>query len=137
MKVFGIVVDEQGDPIPGANIASAAYNNIVEASDKNGKFELTSDKITNISPIKISYVGFKDKYVTAKDLQGSKVALSEDIIALNEVVVTRTPVELPPIKSENAQTNIINHVKKYQGPYIVLLSLGIIGISLLVIKKVA
>lgn len=137
MKVSGIVIDEQGDPIPGANIASATYSSIVEASDSNGKFELTSDKITNISPIKISYVGYKDKYLTAKDLQGAKVTLIEDVIALNEVVVTRNPIELPETKTANAKTNIVDHIKKYQGPYVVLLSLVIIGGGLMLIKKVA
>ena len=137
MKVSGIVIDEQGDPIPGANIASATYSSIVEASDSNGKFELTSDKITNISPIKISYVGYKDKYLTAKDLQGAKVTLIEDVIALNEVVVTRTPIELPETKTANAKTDIIDHIKKNKGLYALAGGVILMVIGFMTIKKVA
>jgi len=85
-KVSGKVIDEQGQPIPFANIV---LGNSSEGTitDENGKFYLESDSDYNF--VTFSFMGFKDKKIP---LQSSvnlslKVKLEQNQEELDEVVI--------------------------------------------------
>ncbi|MDY7396285.1 DUF5686 family protein [Aureibaculum sp. 2210JD6-5] len=85
VKVGGNIVDEQGEPIPFANII---FKGSTEGgvSDENGKFYIESENTYN--ELIISFLGFETKTIPLKarnfDL---KIVLKEDTAALDEVMV--------------------------------------------------
>ncbi len=83
LTVTGQVVDENGMPLLGANVIEKGTSNGV-AADLDGKFSITVSNSNAI--IVISYVGYKDKEITAKENLGS-IALEPDASALDEIVV--------------------------------------------------
>ena len=83
-KISGIVLDETGQPIIGANvIVKGSTNGVI--SDLNGSFTL---EVPLGSKLQISYIGYQTKEIT---VDGNKtnltVQLNEDSQALDEVVV--------------------------------------------------
>ena len=83
-KISGIVLDETGQPIIGANvIVKGSTNGVI--SDLNGSFTL---EVPPGSRLQISYIGYQTKEIT---VDGNKtnltVQLNEDSQALDEVVV--------------------------------------------------
>ncbi|QCX37510.1 carboxypeptidase-like regulatory domain-containing protein [Aureibaculum algae] len=85
VKVGGHIVDEQGEPIPFANII---FKGSTEGgvSDENGKFYIESEN--TYTELMISFLGFETKIIPLKarnfDL---KIVLKEDAAALDEVLV--------------------------------------------------
>jgi len=135
MKIAGKITDETGQGLPGANISMEAYPSINTMTDADGKFSLENEKLTNISPVKITYLGYKPKFIIASKLVGKTIAMEEDFIALDDAVVIndykpKTPSSLP------ASNKLVNHLKKNATPYTVALSLLIIFAGVYAIKKV-
>ena len=62
-RVSGQVIDEQGEPIPFANVIFK-NTHIGTACDENGKFSLFSQK--NYTTVEVSSVGFTTKEVKLK-----------------------------------------------------------------------
>lgn len=82
--VNGVVVDSQGQPIPGVNILEKGTTNS-GSTDFDGKFTM---KVQDSKSIMIfSFVGFKTKETDAGQGTSLKVVLVESGTALDEVVV--------------------------------------------------
>lgn len=75
-RIAGKVIDEQGNPIPFANIIFKK-SNIGTASDEHGKFSFYTEK--HFSTIEVSCVGYASKEVKLKghDNQNLKIVLIE------------------------------------------------------------
>jgi TonB-dependent SusC/RagA subfamily outer membrane receptor len=92
-RIRGIITDENGSPLPGANIFIPALN-LGAASDNNGKYDFfTPADESNGQSVKltVSYVGYKSQTVLIK-LNGENIeqdfSLEEDVFKSQEVVVT-------------------------------------------------
>lgn len=80
-RVTGVVLDEKGDPIIGANIMEKGTSNGV-ITNLDGAFELA---VADNSLLQITYIGYDPTDIPAKD--HLKVVLKEDTQLLGEVVV--------------------------------------------------
>ena len=80
--VYGVVTDENFEPLPGVNIIeSGTVNGTI--SDMDGKFKIEMKNIQNT--LAFQYIGYKD--ITAKPSDNMHIVLEEDLETLNEVVV--------------------------------------------------
>ncbi|SFZ91843.1 TonB-linked outer membrane protein, SusC/RagA family [Flaviramulus basaltis] len=84
INVSGIVQDETGIPIPGANVIVKGTGNGT-STDFDGNFTLNDVKIS--STISISYLGYITKEVVITDNTKLTIKLQEDLAQLEEVVV--------------------------------------------------
>ena len=85
VKVGGHIIDEQGEPIPFANII---FKGSTEGgvSDENGKFYIESE--STYTELMISFLGFETKIISLKARNFDiKIVLKEDTSALDEVMV--------------------------------------------------
>ncbi|SEA38116.1 DUF5686 and carboxypeptidase-like regulatory domain-containing protein [Psychroflexus halocasei] len=85
-KVSGRVFDEDGEPVPYANVI-LVDSNIGTITNENGKFYLESDKKYNL--LRVSFVGFKtqDIELTKSSTYNLEITLPSDSEALQEVIV--------------------------------------------------
>lgn len=84
IKIEGVVVDENGDPLPGVTITLDAQKGIGTFSDAYGKF-----KIIDTDPnktIKFSFIGYETLEVPLKDSKHIKMVQNENV--LKDVVIT-------------------------------------------------
>lgn len=82
-KVQGIIVDNLGEPIIGATVMVVGTQNGI-ISDYDGKFQIEArvgDKL------QIKYIGYTDRIVNVDKNFNVRVVLTEDVVALNDVVV--------------------------------------------------
>uniref|UniRef100_UPI0040481660 SusC/RagA family TonB-linked outer membrane protein n=1 Tax=Mariniflexile sp. TaxID=1979402 RepID=UPI0040481660 len=84
IQVSGAVTDMNGQPLAGANILEKGTTNGVQA-DFDGKFLINVSNQKSI--LVISYIGFVSKEVIVNNQTNINVVLTEDIAALDEVVV--------------------------------------------------
>ncbi|WP_201723385.1 SusC/RagA family TonB-linked outer membrane protein [Zobellia sp. OII3] len=83
-SVSGMVTDEDGNPLPGANIVEKGTTNGVTADfDGNFSIELADENATLV----ISYIGFSTMEVSAEGQANINVQLKESAAGLEEVVV--------------------------------------------------
>jgi hypothetical protein len=82
-SVSGIVVDSNGEPIPGSNV-SFDNSTVGTVTDVDGKFNLIVPK--NKKTLKISFIGFENKFVQI-DRPYYHIKLKESKYALEEVAV--------------------------------------------------
>ncbi|WP_171659787.1 MULTISPECIES: SusC/RagA family TonB-linked outer membrane protein [Flavobacteriaceae] len=82
--VQGLVTDEAGQPLPGANIVEKNTSNGTQ-TDFDGNFSITVSSTDAI--LVISYIGFLPQEITVGQQTNIQVALKEDTAALDEVVV--------------------------------------------------
>lgn len=132
MKIKGKIVDETNQPIEGVIVASSAYKEIFTTTDGDGNFVLENDKITSISPIKISYVGYKEEFPLAKNLNGKTIQLKESNDVLNTVTVFSN--------NTKTQTNIVsevpvNFLQKYKTPITIVSIVVVVVAGTILIKK--
>jgi TonB-linked SusC/RagA family outer membrane protein len=84
--VTGIVKDEKGDPVIGANIKlKGSDKSIGTITDMNGNFSLSNIKVG--ATLEVSFVGYVSKNVVVPTSKKIVVVLSEDSKALDEIVV--------------------------------------------------
>ena len=85
-KVSGLVFDEQGEPVPYANVIFSD-SRVGTITNENGKFYLESDD--NYSEIQITFVGFVTETIPLiKNVTFDiEVILKTDNEALSEVVI--------------------------------------------------
>ena len=83
IKVKGLIVDEGGEPIVGANVLEEGTTNGT-ITDFDGNFEL---EVQPNATLKVSYIGYLAKDVPVNNQQNIRVVLLEDSQALDEVVV--------------------------------------------------
>ncbi len=82
-NVTGIVMDESGEPIIGANVVEKGTTNGT-VTDINGNFTLS---VSDNSVLQVSYIGYMLYEVATKNSKQFKVTLKEDSQSLDEVVV--------------------------------------------------
>ena len=80
----GVVLDELGDPITGANVVVVGTTNGI-ITDLDGKFTLSN--VADNAKIKISYIGYTSQEVSVSGKNNLEIKLAEDLQALEEVVV--------------------------------------------------
>jgi TonB-linked SusC/RagA family outer membrane protein len=89
-KIQGIVIDENGDPLPGAVVQEYVTDNNASMQavvcDLNGHFRLTLP--TSAKAIVVSYMGYVTKNVPLTKAESYQVQLTPDVKALDEVLVT-------------------------------------------------
>ena len=84
--ITGTVVDEQNNPLPGANIV-AEEQNIATISDIDGKFKLNVPVGKSVK-FTVSFIGMKTKQVVLKENQNVlSIQMDPSSIAINEVMV--------------------------------------------------
>jgi len=82
-QIKGIVTDERGEPIIGANVVEKGTTNGV-ITDIEGQFSLL---VMENATLDISYVGYVTQSISVKNQTNLSITLIEDSQALNEVVV--------------------------------------------------
>lgn len=83
--VSGVVLDDQGNPIPGVNIV-VKENMTGTITDADGKFSMNI--ASGISTMSFSFIGFKTQEVQVEGTQTLSITLMPEISDLGEVVVT-------------------------------------------------
>lgn len=81
--VTGVITDENGMPLPGASVTEEGTRNGM-VTDFDGKYKLTVE--SSASVIVVSFVGYKEKKVTASQ-SVINIQLSPDATNLQEVVL--------------------------------------------------
>jgi TonB-linked SusC/RagA family outer membrane protein len=84
IKAVGQVVDEAGEPIPGANVTVKDNPGVGTVTDIDGNFVLN---VPNNATIVISYLGFLPKEIIVGSKTNFVVVLNEDPKILDEVLV--------------------------------------------------
>ncbi len=82
-KITGIVNDENGESIVGANISEEGTTNGT-ITDMSGNFSLN---VIQGAKLVISFMGYKTKHITIDDKTSYVIVLSEDTKVMDEVVV--------------------------------------------------
>ncbi|MDR2920024.1 MAG: TonB-dependent receptor [Tannerella sp.] len=82
-EVSGTVTDNTGEPIIGANVVEKGTTNGV-ITDIDGKFVLS---VSANAILQVSYIGYLTKEINVANQSTIRVTLSEDLQALDEVVV--------------------------------------------------
>lgn len=82
-KVTGIVKDQNGEPIIGANVVEKGTTNGT-VTDVDGKFSL---EIAEGGVLAVSYIGYTSRELTVGNQNTLNIQLREDTEALDEVVV--------------------------------------------------
>ena len=88
-RISGTVLDENGQPIIGANIIEAGTTNGT-VTDIDGKFTLD---VSNNATIRISYIGYLEQEVNTSGKNTLNITLVEDTQTLEEVVVVGYGIE--------------------------------------------
>lgn len=84
LQISGTVTDENGQPLPGANVLEKGTTNGSQ-TDFDGKFSLN---VTNKDAVLVvSYIGFLTKEIIVGDQRDISIRLVEDAAKLDEVVV--------------------------------------------------
>lgn len=82
-KITGVVIDERGDPVIGANIIEEGTSNGV-VTDIDGQFSITlSGNVT----LKVTYIGYAEQQIVVGNKTHLDITLKEDLKSLDEVVV--------------------------------------------------
>lgn len=82
-KITGLVIDENGEPVIGANVIEKGTTNGT-VTDIDGRYSLS---VPESSVLTVSYIGYADKEVRVGTGTIIDVSLLEDTQALDEVVV--------------------------------------------------
>lgn len=83
-KITGVVVDETGFPVTGANVIEKGTTNGV-ITDLDGNFTL---EVADGATIEISFIGYTTQEIVVKGQTNFNVKLAEDTQKIDEVVVT-------------------------------------------------
>ena len=81
----GTILDQNGEPIPGATIVEKGVIGSGTISDSDGRFTLS---VSETGTLVISYIGYKTIELPAASAVNATVVLVEDALNLDEVVVT-------------------------------------------------
>lgn len=82
-KITGIVTDQNGEPVIGANVVEKGTTNGT-ITDFDGKYSLT---VSNGNILIVSYIGYKSKEIQIGNNKELNISIEEDLHTLDEVVV--------------------------------------------------
>ncbi|GHT67885.1 SusC/RagA family TonB-linked outer membrane protein [Bacteroidia bacterium] len=82
-KISGILTDENGEPIIGANVAVKGTTKGIR-TDVDGKFSLD---VQNNAVLQVSYIGYKTQEIVVGNQTNLNITLNEDSQVLKAVVV--------------------------------------------------
>ena len=103
-KISGVIVDEEGTPVIGANITLEGNKGVGTVTDAEGKFILS--EIPAGATLLVSYIGYLERKVHVEDGKSSyQITLHEDTQKLDEVIVIGYGVEKK-INMTGAITNV-------------------------------
>lgn len=85
-KVTGVVLDDMGDPLPGASVVVKGNTTIGVATDLNGNFSLNVPSKTKL--LTVGFVGMKSVDVAPVFNKPMRIVMREDSKMLAEYVVT-------------------------------------------------
>lgn len=111
-KITGTVVDEMGEPLPGANVVVKGTTN-GSATDFDGKFILNAS--SNTGAVVVSFVGYTNKEVSFSGASDLGTIALEPSNVLGEVIITgvvdiakdrSTPVAVSTIKAAEIQEKL-------------------------------
>ena len=111
-KLTGTVVDEMGEPLPGANVVVKGTMNGT-ATDFDGKFTLNAK--SNSGLLVVSFIGYINKEVSYSSSKTNLGTVQLEMSnTLDEIVVTatsfaidrKTPVAVSTIKAEEIETKL-------------------------------
>lgn len=103
-KISGVIVDEEGTPVIGANITLEGNKGVGTVTDAEGKFILS--EIPAGATLLVSYIGYLERKVQVEDGKSSyQITLHEDTQKLDEVIVIGYGVEKK-INMTGAITNV-------------------------------
>ena len=86
IQISGIVNDESGDPLPGANVAVKGQAKHGTITDMDGKFTMKSIPVKSI--LVVSFMGYKEKEIQVISNETNlRITLEPNTKALDEVVV--------------------------------------------------
>lgn len=110
-SVSGKVIDEDGNPLPYANIIFKK-STIGTYSDNNGNFTLESSKNYNV--IEVSSIGFASKEIRLKDhnVKNLTIVLAEGEVLTEVVVISKPKKNLS--KKENPAYAILQKIWKHK-----------------------
>ena len=80
--VYGIVIDEESMPIPGANVIETGTTNGT-ITDQDGKFHLEMKDMSHT--LTFSYIGYVEEQ--SEPSENMQISMTPDIVGLDEVVV--------------------------------------------------
>lgn len=83
--VAGVVTDENGEPIIGANVVEKGSKSVGTVTDVDGRFSITTDNPSAV--LTVSYIGYLTKEVPIGNNSVLNIVLSEDTQNLDEIVV--------------------------------------------------
>lgn len=86
VRVMGVVLDDEGKPLPGVTIMIKGDRSSSAASDLNGHFNITIPSDGN-QVLVFSYIGFKTQEIAVGSLTSLKVTMTPAPGSLQEVVV--------------------------------------------------
>ena len=103
-KISGVIVDEEGTPVIGANITLEGNKGVGTVTDAEGKFILSEIPVG--ATLLVSYIGYLERKVQVEDGKSSyQITLHEDTQKLDEVIVIGYGVEKK-INMTGAITNV-------------------------------
>ncbi|MDR3261757.1 MAG: SusC/RagA family TonB-linked outer membrane protein, partial [Tannerella sp.] len=82
-RVTGTVIDENGEPVIGANVVEKGTTNGT-VTDVDGKFSVS---VSEKAVLQVSYIGYIGQEITVGNQTGLSITLKEDFQNLEEVVV--------------------------------------------------
>ncbi|MDO5968271.1 TonB-dependent receptor [Flavivirga aquimarina] len=119
-NLSGVVVDESGIPLPGAEIYTKINSGFVGAtSDFDGKFIVTNIPVGNQSLI-IKYLGYKEKSISITVIEKTttdigKIPLQPDVESLDDVIVNaRSKGQVRSLNIQKNSDNIVNVISLEQ-----------------------
>ncbi|MBD0831618.1 TonB-dependent receptor [Aestuariibaculum sediminum] len=118
-NVSGIVLDNNGIPLPGATILEKGTQNGVQ-TDFDGKFNLKVSSSDII--LVVSFVGFKTQEVEINGQMNLSISLEEDTAKLEEVVITGY--------GSQKRTNVTTAISQIKGDNLVKVATPTLGTSL-------
>ena len=80
----GVVIDDEGEPLPGVTVSIVGKQGLATATDEDGQFSIRYEKPK--CTLKFSYIGMKDQEVRANANKRVTVRLENDATVLQEVV---------------------------------------------------
>jgi len=83
IRVTGVVIDENSEPVIGANIVEKGTTNGI-STDVDGKFSL---QVQSNATLQVTYIGYVMQEIAVGNRTNLTIQLKEDLTALEEVVV--------------------------------------------------